>query len=184
MSYHSGNNLIEPQLLFKKAHMQTGMHVADLGCGRTGHIIFPAAKILGETGLVYAVDVIKDFLESVKKRASLEAMHNIQTVWSDLERLGKTAIPDKNLDIGFIINVLWHSDKPLDILEEAKRMLKDKARLVVADWSHIGLPFAPPEDKLVDFEKIKSWGKVNGFAIQEEFKMGNYHKGIVLYKHD
>ena len=164
--------------------MQPGMHIADLGCGKTGHIVFPAAKFLGDTGLVYAVDIIKDFLESVKKRAALEAMHNIQTVWSDLERLGKTAIPNKNLDVGFLINVLWHSDKQLDILEEGKRMLKDKARLVIVDWVNIGLPFAPSEDKLVDFEKIKSWGKINGFALQEEFNMGNYHKGVVLYKHD
>lgn len=182
--YHSGNNLINPTLLFAKAHMQPGMHVADLGCGRTGHIVFPAAKFLGDTGLVYAVDIMKDCLEIIRRRAALEAMHNIQTVWSDLERLGKTAIPNKNLDVGFLVNVLWRSEHPVDILEEARRMLKDKARLVVVDWSGSILPFAPPKDKIVDFEKIKSWGKINGFAVQEEFAMGNYHKGVVLYRHD
>ncbi|MFZ2190043.1 MAG: methyltransferase domain-containing protein [Candidatus Magasanikiibacteriota bacterium] len=182
--YHSSNNLIDPHLLFEKAHLQPGMHVADLGCGKTGHIVFPAARVLGEAGLVYAVDIIKDFLEEIRKRSALEAMHNIQTVWSDLERLGKAAIPNKNLDIGFIINVLWHSANPVAILDEAKRMLKEKARLVVVDWHNAVLPIGPKDSQLVDFEKIKSWGKVNNFVVQEEFLMGNYHKGVVLYKHD
>lgn len=184
MTYHSGNNLIDPHLLFEKSHLQTGMHVADLGCGRTGHIVFPAAKFLGETGLVYAVDIMKDVLENIKKRASLENFQNVQTVWANLESQGKTAIPNKNLDVGFLISMLFQSDNMPAVLNEVKRMLKDKARLVVVDWSKKGLPFAPPEERMIDFEKVKNWGLQNGFAIQDEFDMGPYHHGVVLYRHD
>lgn len=174
----------DTELLFAKAQMQPGMHVADLGCGRLGHVVFPAARFVGESGLVYAVDVLKDCIENIKREAAYFAMHNVETVWSDLEKFGKTSIPNKNLDVGFIINVLWHSSNPIAILEEARRLLKDKARLVVVDWVNTRLGIGLKEDNLVDFEKIKSWARINGFAIQEDFAMGDYHKGVVLYRHD
>ncbi|MEK7856546.1 MAG: hypothetical protein AAB288_10680 [Acidobacteriota bacterium] len=53
--YHSGHKLINPYLLFEKARLAPNMHIADFGCGDTGHLIFPAAKIIGEDGVVYAL---------------------------------------------------------------------------------------------------------------------------------
>jgi len=182
--YHAGNQMINSQLLFEKAQLQTGMHVADLGCGRTGHIVFPASLKVGDRGIVYAVDVIKDILEIIHKRAAMEGLLEVKTVWSDLEKIGSTAIPARSLDAAFVINVLNQSDNRQAILEEAHRLLKDKARLIVVDWSRKGLTFAPPDERYVDFGEIKKWSQLHGFALQEEFDMGNYHHGLVLFKHD
>lgn len=185
--YTSGNQLIDPQLLFKKAGVQSGMHIADLGCGRIGHVVFPGAMTVGELGLVYAVDILKDVLENIRKRAAMENFLNVQTVWADLERAGKTGIPSKNLDVAFLINVLFQSKNKLAMLDEASRLLKDKARLVIVDWARDSLhslPFAPPKDKLVNFEEIKRWARGKGLVVQEEFFAGPYHKGIVFFKHD
>lgn len=184
MVYHSGNCLINPELLFQKARLQSGMHIADLGCGRTGHIVFPAVTVITDKGIIYAVDVIKDILENIKRRAVAENFLEIHTVWSNLERVGLTPIPAQTLDAGFIINVLHQSDNRHAILEEAYRLLKPKARLIVVDWSKKGLPFAPSEERYVDFSDIKNWSTLHGFAVQEEFDMGKYHHGLVLFKHD
>lgn len=180
--YHSGNQLIDPQLLFQKAQLRPGMRLADLGCGRTGHLVFPASMIAGERGLVYAVDILKDVLENIKKRADLENRLNIHAVWANLEKMGGTAIPAQSLDTAFLINILHQSDNYLAILAEAKRLLKEKGRLVIADWFKKGLPFAPPAERYIDFQKIKDWARQNGFTVQEEFVMGKYHQGLVLYK--
>lgn len=184
MPYHSGNQMVDPQLLFQKAQLQPDMHVADFGCGRTGHLVFPATKIIGERGVVYAVDILKNVLEEIKKRAALSAIFNIHTVWADLEHVGKTAIPQKSLDVGFLVNTLVQSDKRRGILDEIYRLLKDKARLIVVDWTRKGLPFGPHDKRLVDFEDVKQWAVQHGFTVQEEFGVGPYHKGLVLYKHD
>ena len=50
--YHSGNQMVDPYILFEKAHIQSGMHVADFGCGQTGHMVFPCAKQLGSKGIM------------------------------------------------------------------------------------------------------------------------------------
>jgi len=184
MTYHSGNQMIDSQLLFEKAHLDGGMHVADLGCGRTGHIVFTAAMKVGERGIVYAVDVMKDILENIKKRADMENKLEVQTVWSNLERVGSTAIPANSLDVGFIINVLNQSNNREAILEESYRLLKNKARLVILDWSKKGLSFAPPDENYVDFNAVKHWAHEHEFVVQEEFDMGPFHHGLVLFKHD
>ena len=176
--------MIDPQLIFEKAQLQPGMHVADLGCGQTGHIIFPAAKIIGSHGIVYAVDILKDVLEVIKKRAALSNLLNIQPVWSDLEWVGHTAIPERSLDIIFLVNTLVQSDNRHAILEESRRLLKKKSRLVVVDWTKKGLPFGPQDARFVNFKNIKDWSRLHGFSVQEEFDAGVYHHGLVLYKNE
>ena len=183
MSYHSGNQLIDPYLLFEKAHLREGMFVADFGCGRTGHIVFPAAAVIGERGVMYAVDILKDTLAGIAKRAELENMRNVHTVWSNVEKYGATAIPAQTLDLIFLVNILFHAADPTRMLAEAKRLLKDKARLAAVDWKRSDLPFGPKE-KLVSFDHIKQWGQENNFVVQEEFDMGRYHYGVVLYRHE
>lgn len=180
--YHSGNELLDPYLLFEKGQLCAGMHVADFGCGRTGHIIFPAATVLGEQGVIYAVDILKDVLANVEKRALLEGLSNIHPVWSNVEMVGKTAVPQGSLDVVFIVNVLSHSDNRHGILEEAKRLLKKKGRLVIADWTREGLSIAPAGERFVDFSHVVNWARMHGFALQNEFPVGKYHHGVVLYR--
>lgn len=176
--------MIDPYLLFEKAQLRPGMHMADLGCGKTGHLVFPAAKIVGEQGVIYAVDILKDVLEAVHKRSMADNFLNIHTVWTNLEHVGAAAIPEKTLDVAFLINVLVHSDNRHGILEEAKRLLKDKARLIIVDWAVGGNGFGPETGRFVDFENIKGWGKLHGLAFQEDFSVGKYHRGLVFFKQE
>ncbi len=176
--------MIDAALIFEKSHLQPGMHIADFGCGRTGHIVFSASLRVGEMGIVYAVDILKDVLEEVRKRAAFQRLHNIHTVWSDIERVGSTAIPAKSLDQIFIINVLCRIKERGASLDEAHRLLKDKARLIVVDWTNNQLPIAPSSDQLVDFDTIRSWAISHGYAVQEQFEAGAYHTGMVLFKHE
>ncbi len=178
------NQLIDIDLLFQKAHVQPGMHVADFGCGRTGHIVYPVAHIVGKDGMVYAVDILKDVLETIYKGAQMNTKVNIHTVWSDLERAGMTAIPEGSLDAGFLVNMLDQSKNHEAILAEAHRLLKEKARLIIVDWVKKPLAFGPTEDRFVNFDAIKQWAVANNFVLQEEFEVGPYHWGVVLYKQD
>jgi ubiquinone/menaquinone biosynthesis C-methylase UbiE len=182
MDFHTGDQLIDPELLFEKAHLHPAMHIADFGCGRTGHIIFPARHIVGENGVIYGVDILKEAIESVRRRAEISNAHNVHTVWSNIEWPGKTAIPEHTLDVVFIINVLCHVDNRHGVLEEAFRLLKDKARIVVVDWLESTLSLAPEAGHYVDFDNIVGWARLRHMAIQEIFEAGSHHQGIVLYK--
>lgn len=182
--YHSGNQMVDPYILFKKAHIQAGMHVADFGCGQTGHIVFPCAKKLGSKGIMYAVDIIKDVLRQIERRARSNSLLNIHTVWSDLEKVGHTAIPPKSLDVAFLVNTLVQVRDRNAVLDEVNRTLKEKSRLIVVEWIKKGLAFGPKDEDFIDFEIIDTWARNNNFVVQESFDMGMFHRGIVLYKHE
>jgi ubiquinone/menaquinone biosynthesis C-methylase UbiE len=184
MVTYSNNQMFDPNLLFEKSQIAPGMHVADFGCGRTGHVVFPLSPLIGERGVVYAVDIMKDILVLIKKRAAASQLHNIQTIWSDLEKSGQTAIPAKSIDVGFLVNILFQSDKRVDILTEVSRLLKEKARLVVVDWARNHNAFGPPEERLINFEEIKNWAMQNNFVVQEDFFMGPYHRGVIFYRQE
>ena len=182
--YHSGNQLLDPQLLFEKIQLQSGMSIADFGCGRTGHISFPAALIVGESGSVYAIDVQKDVLDNIRSRAKMDGLSQIHTVWSNLEQVGATAIPPQSIDIVCMVNLLGQAANPLAICAEASRLLKAKGRLLIVDWAHEGLSIAPTAEKLVNMEVIAKNLDHHGFVVQEFFDAGKYHRGVVLFRHE
>ena len=128
---HAGVALVDPYLIFTKVGVAPGMHLADFGCGRTGHFIFSLSRLVGDTGVVYAVDILKDILEHIRGRVRSEGYDNIHTVWSDIERVGKTAIPESTLDGIFFVNVLSRMQAQTDSLQEAARLIKSGGFVVV-----------------------------------------------------
>lgn len=159
------------------------MHVADFGVGRTGHLVFPAAQMVGERGVVYAVDILKDVLESIRKRAELERFVNIHTVWADIERSGSVAIPAASLDLIFLVNVMFHISDYEAVLKEALRVLKDKGRIVVVDWVKRLANLGPALDKMVDFPRLSVLARTCGCVVQDDFDVGSYHKALILFRH-
>lgn len=182
MTYHTGNQLVDPYIIFGKVHLQPQMHVADFGAGRTGHIVFPAAKVIGERGIVYAVDILKDVLESIRKRAQLEGFVNIHEVWADIERSNSVRIPAKTLDMVFMVNVLFHFPDYVPTLGEAMRLLKEKGRIVVVDWVK-QLGSIGPTTSMTDFKKLIEEARSIGFVVQNDFSLGEYHRCVIFYRH-
>lgn len=182
MAYQLSNNLIDSKVLLGKSQVHEGMHVVDFGCGRTGHIVFPAAKTVGEKGIVYAVDILKDVLESIRRRSGIEAVHNVETVWGDIAKKNGVSIAPKTVDIDFYINVLFHFSDYDEVLSEGSRLLKDKGRIVIADWQNSLPGIGPKKENMVNFEKIITWARKNNFFVQEDIPLGHYHRGLFLYK--
>lgn len=180
--YHAGNKLIDPALLFRKVGLQRGMTVAVFGTGRTGHIVFPAARIVGAEGNVYAIDIMRDILTIIQKRAAEEKTPQVRTVWSDLEQVGKTAVPKDSIDIAFLINILGFVDDRQSVLLEAMRLVKIYGKILVVDWKKCCLPLCPPANRFVDFMDLKAWALAHRLSIEEEFGAGKYHAGVVLKK--
>ncbi len=169
--------------LFARAQLSAGMHIADFGAGRTGHIVFPAAKMIGEHGVVYAVDILPDVLAEIKKRADLASLLQIKPVWADIESPQAVAIPGQSLDAVFLVNILHTTVKPKTILTEADRLLKNKGRLIIVDWSTALGIMTPKKGEFLDFEQIISWAREQHYAIQEDFSVSNYTRGLILFKH-
>src|SRR3989344_1942674 len=139
-----GNELLNPERILKDQLGLGNAHsVADLGAGGAGYFTLQAAKLVGEHGLVYAVDIIKGHLRNIESRAKIEGYDNIRTIWSNLEKYGATKINDQSLDFALLVNVLFQNKKPELLMKEAVRMIKTGGKLLVVDWRPGRFIFGP-----------------------------------------
>ena len=177
-----GNALLDVNLILEKSQLKEKMKIADFGCGSTGHFVFPASRIVGRGGTVYAIDILKTVLETIKRRVKQESTKNIITVWSDMEIFKATKINSESLDIGLLINTLYQSKKRLEILRETIRMMKKGSKLLIVEWENASSPLGPPAEDRVKAEQLKKVCEKLGLKINEEFDAGEYHYGILFTK--
>ena len=177
-----GNVLLDVDFILKKSHIKENMKVADFGCGASGHFVFPASRLVGKRGIVYALDILKTILESINKKCRQENFKNIKTIWSDLEVFKATKIESSSLDMGFLINTLYQSSKRLEILREVIRMIKKNSKLLIVEWKESASPLGPPVEKRVKLDLLKIGLKKLGLKEEEEFEAGQFHYGIIFTK--
>jgi len=68
-----------------------GMKVADVGAG-SGFYSLEAARKVGSSGRVYAIDVQKNLLERLRSQAISEGLGNVEVVWGNAEKIGGTKV--------------------------------------------------------------------------------------------
>ncbi len=177
-----GNYLLDSGFILNKARIKEGDKIADLGCGAAGHFIFPAAKLVGDKGTVYAVDIMKTVLSTIDKRIKEDSFKNIKTVWSDIESFKATQIASNSLDVALIIDTLYQSGQRAKFLRESIRMLKTGAYLLVVEWKTVSTPMGPPPENRVEKESLKKGVQKMGLTVEEEFEAGDNHYGILFVK--
>lgn len=170
---------LQPEEILKQLNIRKGMQVADFGCGG-GYFSIPLAKFTGE-GIVYAFDVIEQALESVRSRARLQGLFNIETKRCNLEVLGSTGLADNSLDLVLLANILFQSSKKIDIIKEAKRILKKGGTMVIIDWQ-INQPMGPPKDLVISAEVIKKMLHDEVMSFEKEIPIDKYHWGMIFKK--
>jgi ubiquinone/menaquinone biosynthesis C-methylase UbiE len=179
----SGQQFLNQQLIIKKSGVGNRMKIAELGCGSTGFFVFPLAQIVGKEGMVYAVDIIKSSLDSIEKKAKLNNLKQIKTIWSNLEIFNATKIEAESLDLILLINVLHQSTKRVDIVREVIRMLKRGGKMLVVEWNEVTCAFGPPNENKVKIDLLKQGLTKLGMKQEEEFLAGNYHYGLLFSKY-
>jgi ubiquinone/menaquinone biosynthesis C-methylase UbiE len=178
-----GNELLNPEKILKdELGLMPGAYVGDFGCGGAGYFAIQAAKIIGDGGLVYAVDILQPVLKNIASRAQELNLNNLKIIWSNLEKFGACKINNDSLDFGLIINVLFQNNDKKAILKEAGRMLKPLGKLLVIDWKEGRFPIGPgPHDKTSSKTVIELAGEF-GLKLAKQFEAGQYHYGLIFEK--
>ncbi len=182
IKFRGGTELIDAVRFLEQGGVTEGAVVAELGCGTSGHFVFPAAHLTGPQGKVYAVDILKSVLEAVKSRGKLEGVDNVETVWADLERRGGLNIAPGSVDLVLALHILGQVKEKEILLSEAARVLKQGGILLVADWKKTASPLGPPVEKRIDPAIVKELVNKAGFDMTNEFGVGLYHFGIKFKK--
>lgn len=180
--FFGGNKLLDAKKILNKIPLEQDMMVADLGCGGAAHFTLPAAKMVGEDGVVFAIDVLKFVLDSVQSRAKMEGLTNIKTIWADLEIFGSTYIKNLSIDAVLLVNIFFQSRKHLNIFKEAVRILKPGGKLLIVDWKSTKIPFGPSPEIRIKKEEIKAIAHRLGLEKIDEFSAGDYHFGLLFQR--
>ncbi|MDD2913641.1 MAG: class I SAM-dependent methyltransferase [Candidatus Pacebacteria bacterium] len=167
---------LNPEEVLNKIEIKEDMIAADFGCG-SGGFTFPLAKKL-KKGFVYAVDIQELPLSAMRGRANMESISNIDFILGDIEN--KLDIQENSLDIVTIINVLFQIEDKKAVIGEALRLLKKGGKMIIVDWDKKA-KMQLVEEK-VSLDEIKEIAKDKGFAIEEEFKAGTHHCGVIFKK--
>ncbi|MBI3305945.1 class I SAM-dependent methyltransferase [Candidatus Nomurabacteria bacterium] len=151
--------------------------VADLGAGTGFYSV--AAGAMVPRGKVYAVEISKDYLATIKHKATEARLHNVEVILGDVEKKGGTKIKDGLLDAVIASNILFQISNKENFVLETKRILKPKGRVLLIDGSAGSLVhgnLAIPKNKAREiFEK-------NGFVLDKEINAGAHHYGMIFSK--
>lgn len=164
---------LDPDAILGAFGIGPGHIVADIGAG-TGFFSIPAAKRVGPTGRVYALDLEPAMLEDLRTKAAGASVDNLKILRSQEDRL---PLPQSSVDVAFLACVLHEFDGP-GTLRECARILKPAGRLAVVDWKKIDQEIGPPREHRLDEGEARAFLMRSGFAPMRTFEAGRYHYGI------
>ena len=158
---------LNPENIVKQLPLESGMTVADLGAG-TGSYSIPIAKRVAP-GKVYAVEVVKDLVNSIKDAARKEGLSNVEIIWGDIESPGGTKLADGSVNLVVMSNVLFQVESKEGLLVEAKRILKPRGHVLVIDWKASFGGTGPRESEVISPDTAKKMFLNSGFDLLAAF---------------
>ncbi len=147
----------------------------DIGCG-DGFFSILAAKKVGQSGKVYAVDVDTQAIEKLIREAKAQGLTNITAKVAAAE---ETVFCKACADCILYSMVLHDFGDPAKVLKNARDMVKPSGVLVDLDWKKEGMPFGPNEK--IRFSEAEASGLLQGagFQIDSIKDAGAYHYVII-----
>ena len=109
----------KPERTLREMELKKGQTILDYGCGIASFSI-PAAKLVGDGGIVYALDIHPLAIRAVEKKIKKKRISNIKTILSAQE----TGLPDGSVDVVLLYDVFQMISDKAKLLEELHRVLK------------------------------------------------------------
>jgi ubiquinone/menaquinone biosynthesis C-methylase UbiE len=180
ISSASGGGFMNPRGVLEAIGIKSGMIVGDFGSG-PGYFAIPLGYMVGNSGKVYAVDILDSALEALRSRAALEGVHNIETIRANLEISGGTKIPGEFLDLVIVSNILFQTKNKNGVLLEARRTLKKGGHLAIIDWEPDSAA-SPNGNFILSKEEGRKVAEEADFVFEKNFGAGEHHWGLLFKK--
>lgn len=112
---------LKPEKLLIPTTIKKGDKVLEVGCG-PGFFTIPAANIVGENGIIYAIDINPFAIKKIEKKILKKKIRNVKPIFVNVTQTG---LPDKSIDLAFFFSVIHNLIGIIDqVLEEMDRILK------------------------------------------------------------
>ncbi len=160
-----------PRRTLERSGIKPGMKVLDLGCGG-GALTTEAARMVGEHGKVYALDIQPAMLKQLERKLARPENQDIKNVELKLASAYDLPFEDESLDAVFMVAVLQEIPDRNRTLREIKRVLKPVGILAITE-------ILPDPDYPLRSTTIKQCQR-EGFVLDASF--GNFFDYTVRFK--
>ena len=130
-----------PDLVLETIGIKPGMIIGDVGAGRGRYTVHIASRI-GPTGMIYANDIVEEYLKYIEKRCADHGLTNVKTV---LGGLTDPKLPSAALDMVIMVNVVHCLAEPVALLRNIKKSLKTDGVIAIVEGNLDKLPSASGE---------------------------------------
>jgi ubiquinone/menaquinone biosynthesis C-methylase UbiE len=170
----------DPRKNLEQFDVAPGMKVADFGSG-VGHYAFLLGQIVGSTGHVFALDVQKELLVTLKREAEKAHLFNVEVVCADFDT-GSTKLKSDFIERGIVANVLFQLTEKEKFVKEVARVLKTGGKILVVDWSDSFGGIGPDKKFVLSKTECQSLFEKVGFVLEKNISAGLHHYGFVFKK--
>ena len=118
----------QPDRVMDLAGVEPGMIIGEVGAG-SGYFTFHLARRVGKTGRVFANDISRRALNSLRSRCERESITHIEIILGEEEDPKLPA----GLDMVFIVNAFHDIARPVPLLNSLASSLKPGAKVVILD---------------------------------------------------
>ncbi len=139
--------------------IKEGSSVADIGAG-SGWFTVRAARRVGTSGAIYAVEINRDYIKYIEDRAAKENLSNIRTV---LGKEDDPLLPAQSVDAVLLLKTYHEVGQPIRLLARLRQAMRAGARLGIIDRNGKG------DDHGIDREMVIKEAARAGFAMVEEY---------------
>ncbi len=171
---------INPTNVVAQLGLKPGQIVADLGSG-SGFYAVAAAKFVGNSGTVYAVDVQEAKLTATQSTASQQGFKNIQVLKADLDK-PLTDITETSCDAVILASILHEVQSRAQLLKNAYYVLKTGGKILAVEWRVDHTPFGPPLDKRISEPDLGKEFTAIGLRKEKDIPTDMYHYAMVFTK--
>lgn len=165
-----------PESILTFMGLKEGMCFIDSGCN-DGFFTLPAARIVGETGKIYAIDIDREAIDRLKAKLENENIINTEVIVSASEDM---FIHEGIADIIFFGTVLHDFYDPLKVLVNSRKMLKENGFIYDYDWRKLKDKIGPPYKKRFSEKHVNELAAKAGLKIVSSYTLDNNYYAITL----
>ncbi len=119
-----------PNRLIEMLKLKAGDVVADIGVG-TGYIARRISRKIGETGIVYGVEIQQEMLDILAEKMTEEGITNIRGV---LGTITDPKLPPNSVDLAIMVDVYHEFSHPYEMMQNICRGLKTGGRVAFVEY--------------------------------------------------
>lgn len=134
------------QAILNTIKLEESKIIADIGCG-IGYFTFPISEAVGESGIVYALDIENEMLEDIKRKIIKTEIKNVIPL---ISKEYEFPLNEGSVEVAFICTMIHEVKIREKFLKEVNRILRTNGKIIIIEWIKEYIDYGPPIEHRID----------------------------------